>query len=161
MLNPAFATSGFQPDPAVEYRCSVNTTSTGFNFLHALVLGGPDRLVELELFIKQHPVEFTRQAQQRNTQGWTALMLAARNSRADSTERTVDLLLPHSDAKQQTKEGSTALMLAARYSRTTSTEHTVELLLPHSDAKQQNKDGWTALMLAARNSRTTSTEHTV
>ncbi len=162
LLNPVFAQPHFQPDPDVEYKCSTNSKSKGFNYLQALVLGGETRQSELQHFMLQQGGEaFRYQAQQQNEQGWTALMLAVRNSRTDSTDHIVEVLLPQSDAKQQNKAGWTALMHAARYSRNDSTEHTVELLLPYSDAKQQNKEGWTALMFAAMGSREDSTEHTV
>jgi ankyrin repeat protein len=162
LLNPVFAQPHFQPDADTEYACSAHTKCRGWTYLHALVMGGAERLQELESFVASTPkVELEQQARQPNSKGWTALMLAARNSRTDSSERTVELLLPHSDAKQQTKGGLTALMLAVEHSGIDSTERTVELLLPYSDAKQQDNDGWTALMLAASNSRTDSTERTV
>jgi len=68
--------------------------------------------------------------------GWTALMMAARQSspeRGESSERTVEILLASgADPNKQTKGGWTALMLAARYSspeRGNSSEKTVEILL--------------------------------
>ena len=67
---------------------------------------------------------------EKNNAGWTALMLAARNSRTYSSENTVRLLLNAcADPTLQEKTGWTALMMAIGYSKTDSTPGTIKLLL--------------------------------
>ena len=140
----------------------------------ALVLSGreqsTDRLnrqAELDAFL-QTP-EGTLECKKKNDAGWTALMLAARNSRTDSTEGTVAQLLAHESgsevARMREEGGWTTLMVAACNSRADSTEETVAQLLAHESgsevARMKENNGCTALMFAASNSGTTSTEGTV
>src|SRR6266566_1846404 len=87
LLNPEFAQPHFQPDPDKEYHNSKNTKSRGFTYLMALVMSGSSRLEELNYYVTN--VLSNLIANKQNTCGWTALMLASRNSRTDSTEKTV------------------------------------------------------------------------
>jgi hypothetical protein len=83
------------------------------HYLAELAIAGPKRLDELEAFLSTGD---------RSTDGWmartydgrTALMLAASNSgRPDvSSERVVELLIPHSNVSQVDYAGNTALGLA-------------------------------------------------
>ena len=69
-------------------------------------------------------------------------------------EKSVELILPVSDAKASDNDGCTALIYAAEYG----TEKSVELLLPVSDAKATDKWGYTALMQAAMKGNVKSME---
>jgi len=89
--------------------------------------------------------------------GWTALMMAARQSspeRGTSSEKTVEILLKYKadPNKQQTVGGWTALMLAAHNSspeRGFSSEKTIEMLLKYkADPNKQTIHGNTALDIA-------------
>lgn len=95
--------------------------------------------------------------------GWSALMIASRNSRTISTEKTVELLIESkSNVNIQDKDGWTALMIASKNSNIESTEKTVELLIESkSNVNIQDNDGWTALMIATRYFETVSTKQTV
>ncbi len=148
LLNPEFALTHFQPNPRVEYKCSAVSVSTGFNYLHALVLGGPTRLPELRQFIHDDKEAFKFQVQQQTETGWTALMLASRNANDnDACEETVVLLLPFSNVKHGNHRGWTALMHALLNVK--SARRILDLLLPLSDAKKQTNEGYTALMISA------------
>ncbi len=63
-------------------------------------------------------------------------MLAARNSRIDSSNETVKILLEHgANVNLQNKDGYTALMSAAQYSKTSSSNETVKILLEYGANK--------------------------
>jgi ankyrin repeat protein len=170
MLNPEFAQVDWRPDPSVLYRCSPCTNATGFTYVMALVMSGRDttgqlaRQAELEAFLTTP--DASNACKQTNSQGWTVLMLAARNSNTDSTEDTVARLLAHESsgivARMQTGIGWTALMMAARYSNTESSEATAAMLLAHESAKDvasiRSDNGATALGCAIRNSGKDSSE---
>ncbi len=151
----------FQVDPDTEYNCSPLTKSKGFTPLMRMVQRA-DRTDILEIitaYIKKYPHDLDHQ----NEMGWTALMIACRNSRTKSSDAIVNLLLK-TDAKVdlQGKDGSTALMMACLNSCTTSSNAIVELLIKAgANVNLQNNQGWTALMLACLNSCTTSSNATV
>jgi ankyrin repeat protein len=177
MLNPSFAQVGWCPDPSASFQCSTITKATGFTYLMALVMSGRDaslpgelkRKAELDSFLSTP--EAAAACLQTNSRGFTALMLAARNSNTDSTEATVAQLLAHESSGQASRiqdnrsDKWTALMLAVRYSGTDSTDATVMQLLSHESsgqvARMQNTAAFTALMMAVRNSNTDSTKATV
>jgi hypothetical protein len=77
-------------------------------------------------------------------------MMATRHSNTDSTDKTVKILLEHTniDVNLQNKNSCTALMLASIYSNTDSTENTVKMLLghPNIDMKLHDNCGETALI---------------
>jgi ankyrin repeat protein len=172
MLNTCFATPGWRPDPAATYRCSKTSDATSFTYLMALVLSGRDttnphllaRQAELDALLATP--ESSIACRQVNSIGWTALMMAARNSATDSTEATVVQLLAHESggevARMQNKDGSTALMLAACNLNYDSTEETVARFLQHESgdevARIQDKEGYTVLMMAVGHSFTDKTE---
>jgi ankyrin repeat protein len=89
----------------------------------------------------------------KNNDGWTALMLASRYSKLDSSEKIVEMLLKHKkiDVNLQKKDGKTALILASTFSNKDSSDKTVELLLEHKDIDINILDNkkFTALMCAA------------
>lgn len=176
MLNIEFAQPGWRPDPIINYNVSSIAASRchGFTYLMSMVISGRDpvtgqlnREAELEAFLATP--ESVAECKRITSTGWTALMIAVRNSRNDSTEKTVAMLLAHESSidvvRKQQQGGWTTLMLAARHSRTDSTEQTVAMLLAHESsadvARMQDEKGWTALMLAIRFCHTDSTEKTV
>lgn len=89
-------------------------------------------------------------------------MLTVRNSKKDSSEETIRMLLSHQqiDDNLQNNNKCTALILAAIYSKTDSSDETVRMLLNHPqiNVNLKTNDGWTALMIAARNSKTDSSD---
>jgi len=96
-------------------------------------------------------------------EGASALLLASRNSKTNSTEETVKLLIDAgSNVNLQANDGCTALLLASIYSKNKSTERTVKLLIDAgANVNLQCNGGLSALHLASRNSRTKSTEGTI
>ena len=68
----------------IEYKCSPFTNSSGFTPLMHKVMNS--RKVPLNIY-------YIEDIDKQNTKGWTALMLACRNSNTDSTIETVKLLL--------------------------------------------------------------------
>ena len=95
------------PDPKKAYKCSNTTTSAGFTLIHKLVMNtsaNPSYLKLLDVYLRKNRSKIDR----KTTKGWTALHLASRNSRADSTEGTVELLLRHgADPNVQQNAGCT------------------------------------------------------
>ena len=175
LLNPSFKhPNEHPPDITTVYQCSPNTKASGFTRLMTLVLSGrnPDtgRLNRYDepVSLLSSP-ESTALCKQTNSASWTALMLAARNSKNDSSEEAVRMLLAHESGKDVARlphtDGWTALMLAAQNSKTGSTDETIRILLEHESgqdvARMQSKEGWTALMLSARYSKAASSEETV
>lgn len=98
----------------------------------------------------------------KNKEGWTALMLAARNSKVVGIEIVKLLLDRGADVNLQNNEKYTALMMAAMNSNTDSNIETVKLLLDKgADVNLVEFLGWTALMMAARSSNKESNIETV
>jgi ankyrin repeat protein len=174
MLNPEFAQVGWRPDPTSLFKCSITREATKFTYLMALVMSGRDALTQAlarqaELDILLASPDSVSICMQTNSEGWTALMLAARNSNGDSTEATVAQLLAHESsgqvARMQSTLGFTALMLAATHSNARSTPATVAQLLAHESsgqvARMQNKFGVTALILISPRTNTSSNDATL
>ena len=152
----------FFDDPKTSYECSQYTRSTKFTHLHKCVMKTskyPFLNQYIDIYLSLNPQVIDEQ----NKEGWTALMLSARNSKTDSSEETVKIILEHgAKVNIQEKNGSTALMMAVISSRTNSSEETVKLLLEHgAKVNIQEKNGCTALMRAVISSRTDSSEETV
>ena len=170
----------------IEYKCSPNVSSTGFTQLMTYVMMTGKKHILSENIIKviqpelQHSI--IKQVQtaliatmkeliiadptilnKKNTKGWTALMLACRNSQTDSSESTVRMLIDAgADVNLQDNDEWTALMMAARYSRIDSSESTIRMLIDAgAKLNLKNIDGWTALITACICSKTDSTESTV
>jgi ankyrin repeat protein len=154
MGNTPSETSIFDiPDINTPYRCSSYTLSSGFTLLMKLVMLTRE-YPTLEAEIKKHIDENPETINVENNEGWTALMLASRNSKTHSTENTVKMLIDAgADLNIQNHKYHTALMLAVRYSNKDSTENTVKMLI---DAKAslniQNIGEYTALMSAVGHS---------
>ncbi len=150
----------FQADPNTEYDCSPLTKSTGFTPLMRMVQCA-DRVNILGIItthIKKYPLDLDHQ----NEKGWTALMIACRNSSTTSSNLIVDLLLKAGAKINLKHQKWTALTLACRYSGTDSTNKTIELLLAAgADVDLQDDDGWNGLMMACMYSRTVSTNKAV
>lgn len=144
-----------------EYMCSPNTKSKGFTKLMMLVMMTgefPSLNSEIRKMITNDP----KSINDVNEEGWTALMLACRNSKTNSTERTVEILIElGANINIQEKDGWTALMLAVTYSNKNSTDRTVDMLLKAgADLNIQNKNGNTALILAVDHYNNESTKET-
>ena len=153
-----------QPDLNKIYHTSPHSESAGLTYLMKLVLCTKNNIESLNI-IKGILGNESSDINRQNTKGWTALMIACRNSNTNSNMETIKLLLEHSDIdiNKQNNEGWTALMLACRYSNTDSNMETIKLLLEHSDIdiNKQNNGGWTALMMACRYSNTESNIETI
>ena len=170
-----FAIRGWKPNPEDTYSCSYFTSATDWTPLMAMVLSGRDqttgKLVRQDELdgILANPEFSAIECRRVNSEGWTALMLAARNSRSNSTEATVAQLLAHESgsevARVRISDGKTALILAAQSAGSDSTEATVAQLLAHESgsevARMRTNDGSTALSVAVNYSRSYSTEATV
>jgi len=150
------------PDINKLYFCSRNTKSTGMTLLMKWVLLTAKH-IELIDKIREYVELCPHVLNIVNTAGWTALMIAVRNSHLHSTESTVELLIELSaNINYQTADGWTALMMAAKHSNCDSTERTVELLIgAGADLNLWTDMGKTALGIAAGLCRRTSTERTV
>jgi len=141
-----------------EYKCSQYTKASGFTPLMHVVMSNNITLA------KEILLENPEQINMKNSLGFTALYLASRNSRTDSSEEMVKLLLEGgADPNIRDNDGWTPLQMAARNSNTTSTENTVKMLLEAgADPNcQESITKWTALHIAVRNSKIDSTENTV
>src|SRR5437868_8881399 len=98
-------------DPDVEYDCSPLTKSVGFTKL--MLLASKARELNDDNAIKNYINENMHELNAQNDKGWTALMIACRNSATVSTESIVKILIDAgADLNLQEKEGCTALMLA-------------------------------------------------
>lgn len=136
----------------LEFMCSPKIKATKFTPLMLAVLTGSD----IKPFLKSD-------INAKNSSGWTALMIACRNSCTWSSLGTVRMLLDAgADVNIQHNNRWTALMMAARYTNKGSSEETVKMLLEAgADMNVEEKDGWTALMLATRYSNNDSSEKVV
>jgi len=154
----------FIPNPNIYYKCSEFAFSTGFDYIHKIVMKTREHPEALNV-LKDYLDKFPNKINCINDSGWTPLHLACRNSNADSTEETVWFLLSHPkiDVNLRVSHGRTALHLACQNSNTDSTEITVEILLshPNTNVNLQDESGKTALILACENSDFYSTEITV
>ena len=148
-----------EPDyvnPNKIYMCSPLTKSYNFTFLMKLVLI-PDyyTTTDFELAIK------TSNVNAQNKIGWTALMMACRNSNTVSSNNVVKLLLD-SKADPNITSNWTPLMLSSKYSNSESNIETIKLLLKYNaNINTQSEDGCTALILASKYSNSTSNIETI
>lgn len=118
-----------KPDPKMTYIYEKdNYDSHGVNFTH---------LMKLVLCTKFYPDAFKKLGEMdltdinaKNSQGWTALHIAAANSSIASTISTVQWLIDMgADINAPTEIGYTALHIASRNSRHNSNNDTVQLLI--------------------------------
>jgi len=94
--------------------CSKIIKSKGCDLIHFLVKNSnEDILFEfLKLYLQKYPYKINL----KNEKGWTPLMMASRNSNADSSLKTVELLLKNNaDPNLKNENGWTVLMLASRH----------------------------------------------
>lgn len=140
----------FVDDPDVSYSCSKNITCKKFNHLQKCVIQTA-KYNFLEKYIDLYLDEYPEVINYQNENGWTALMLAARNSNHTSTDETVEILLKYNaDVNLQNNDEFTALILASGKFQTDSSEKTIELLLEYNaDVNVQDLNGNTALMYAS------------
>lgn len=152
-------------DPKKEYYCSPATQSCEFTVCMKHAVEGAYGFIRQNLNLIQNNTYFnnTNILNTKNKKGWTALMLACRNSNTTSNNETVKILLENkADVNLKDDHNWTALMLACRNSNTTSNNETVKLLLDYkADVDSKDNDKLTALMLACRNVNTDSNIETV
>ena len=139
-----------------EYPRSPVTSSKGFTKLMYLVNNQ-------KVILKEDLEKLKLEINEKNEKGWTASMIACRNSNTKSSIETVRLLLDHgAKIDMQNNNGRTALMMAASYSHEDSNIETVRLLLDRgAKIDMQDNDGWTALMMTVRYNHTDSNIETV
>ena len=150
-----------QSDTDTEQKCSPNVSSTGFTKLMDYVMmtaSQPELIKTIRKLIKSDPTIIN----QKNTIGWTALMLACRNSRTCSSERIVRMLIHMgADVTLQDNDGWTALMLASKHSHTDSSDATVRMLIKaRANLNLQDNIGWSVLMMISRHVGTNTSEST-
>jgi len=99
----------------------------------------------------------------KNSEEWTALHIACRNSKTFSSEEMVDFLLKNgADPNAKNNNDCTPLHWASFYSNTGSSLATVEALLRNgADPNAKACDNYTPLHLASRNSNELSSLATV
>ena len=144
-----------------EYEISKNTKSKNLNLLQLLILSSNKE--STREFIKNNINLFKDDINYQNEKGWTALMMACRNSNTYSNNEIVKLLLENgADINLKENDGLTALMVTCRYSNTDSNIETVKLLLENgADPNLKNNGGMTALMCSCVNTNTDSNIETV
>ena len=135
-------------DSATAYNCSPITRSTEFTKLMYLV--SQKHRIEV---IRDYLINNRNEINRTNRCGWTALMIAARNSNTENEVEVVRLLLTNgAEVNRVTDNGWSALMLAARYAKTESNIAAVKLLIVHgANVNYFNKNDWSILQLVAGN----------
>jgi ankyrin repeat protein len=135
-----------------EYPCSKNTKSKGFTLLMFTIINSNEDEVKKILESNLECIN------DKNDKGWTALMIASRNTKLYGENIVKILIDSGANLDIQNNDGWTALMIASRYPNEDSTENTVQILIDAgANLDIQNNYGWTTLMLAAKY----STENTV
>lgn len=127
------------------YECSPITLSTGFTKLMFYIIKKQYNNAKKEL--KKYPECIDI----KNDKGWTALMIACRNSNIYG-ECFVKLLLDNgADVNLYDNNGRTALMKSVRNMEKDSTENTIYLLLNNgADINVIDYDGWSILMISIK-----------
>ncbi|AGC01922.1 ankyrin repeat protein [Acanthamoeba polyphaga moumouvirus] len=129
----------------IEYNCTPTIKCKGFTkLMYYIINKNNDKIIKN---IKKNKTDINA----KNSLGWTALMIACKNSRLFNNLEIIKLLLEYgADPNIQNDNGWTALMLTSRFSHKTSTLETVKILLEHNaDPNIQHNYGWTALMLSS------------
>ena len=160
-VNVGFTLLKYFVNKNFKYELTKNTKSKNLNSLQILIFSSNEESVKE--FLKNNIIFFKDEINYQNEKGWTALMMACRNSNNYSNNEIVKLLLENgADPNLKDYNGWTSLMSACRYSNTDSNIETVKLLLENgADPNLKNNNEWTALMLACRNSNTDSNTETV
>src|SRR5580693_591341 len=133
-------------DPNKEYWYSPFVKSKRFTKLMKLVLMGDKYLDEIKKeLINPSTINI------KNADGWTALMISARNTNTKSSNTIIKLLLENkANVNDKDNTDWTSLMMASTYSNTDSSNETVKLLLENkANINDINNCGWTSLMLAS------------
>ncbi len=152
----------FNDNPETEYECSPSTKSNKFTHLHKCVMKTREYPIlneYIDTYLKQNLNEIDK----KNEKSWSALMLASLNSKTNSSEETVRILLENgADVNLKNNNGSGALVLASVYTKSNCSEETVRILLKHgADVNSKDNTGKTALIYASQYSKTNSSEETV
>ncbi|BCS82822.1 putative ankyrin repeat protein [Cotonvirus japonicus] len=140
-----------------KYECCPDVKCGKFTLLMFLVAHYkqiPDALLKIKAIL----INSKTRINAKNKLGWTALMIASRNSSTTCSDEVVELLLEYgANPDKQNIDGDTALILACQYSRTDSSIKTVNLLLDYgADINITDDNGWTALITTTRFINTTS-----
>ena len=115
------------------YYYSPTTFCNHFNKLMYLIIN-IDKMKNQYIFsdhtiyeiIEEHIKKNNNEINEKNSKGWTALMIAARCSNYNSNIETVKLLLDYgADINLFENQGRTVLMLAARYSNSCNNIETI------------------------------------
>lgn len=116
-------------DPDNFYSCSPYCTARGFTLLMKWCLiyhKDPTIIDRITDYVEKHPESLN----QKNSRGWTALILSARNSQTVSSDSIVSLLIEAgADINAQCEQGWTALMTACKNSNHDSAVSTIQILL--------------------------------
>ena len=140
-----------------EYQCSSDIKSKGFTPLMYLIITKQFNVITQNINELKIIINDTSQ------NGWTALMIACRNSRKLNCLHIIKLLLDYgANVDHESNDNWTALLNSAGFSNTDSNIETVKLLLNYNiNINYETKDGWTALILSANSSNTYSNIETV
>ena len=143
-----------KPDKKKVYKCSEFSEAKKFNMLMKIVLMTKKNPNLIDQIKKKKS-----QINSENSEGWTPLMLACRNSYICSSEETVKELIKYgADVNKKDKQGLTALMKACSYCGTDSRETIVKILLENgADVHIKDNRGWNALMCMCSNNADTPT----
>lgn len=152
ILNQIFETPElshlFDDDDEINYNCSEVVFSKKFSHLQKCAIN-TNKFPFLNDYILKFLVDNPETINYQNEEGWTALMIAVRNSRTCSTEKTVEILLDNfADPNLQSNDGLTALMIASINSNQSSSPHTVKLLLDYQADVNMKCFDYTALAFA-------------
>ena len=128
------------PNPKKEYYCSENVSSCGFTYLMKLVfltINKPHLIDKIK--------DYKDEINKTNSKGWTALMIACRNSQLVPTKTITELIDLGADLNKQTSIGNNALMLMCLDPKLNL--QSFEYLIKHIDVNKQNYAGNNALMI--------------
>lgn len=145
-----------------EYSCSPNVIAKHFNKLMYLIIN-INNIHNGRNFFKEYIRDNENEINEMNSAGWSALMIAVRNSKKFNLLEEIKLLIKKgADINVTNKDGWSSLMLASRYSNENSNIETVKLLInKKADINATNKTGCSSLMIASRFSNDTSNIETV
>ncbi|AUV58035.1 ankyrin repeat protein [Bandra megavirus] len=140
-----------------KYECCPDIKCNKFTLLMFLVAHYkqiPDALFKIKAVLNNSKTKINSQ----NKLGWTALMIASRNSSTRCDNEIVELLLEYgANPDKQNVDGDTALILACQYSQTDSSIKTVDLLLNYdANVNIRDNNGWSPLITTVNFNDTTS-----
>lgn len=145
-----------------KYECCPDIKCNKFTLLMFLVAHYkqiPDALFKIKAVLNNSKTKINAQ----NKLGWTALMIASRNSSTRCDNEIVELLLEYgANPDKQNVDGDTALILACQYSQTDSSIKTVDLLLNYdANVNITDNNGWSPLITTVNFNDTTSDINTI